>query len=875
MSILGGWGNVKGGTKKDWIVGGILTGLAITGYGVYKLSEYTGADTKPDISSNIFQSVNNAFDTMISFGVSGIGIAGLLALSGSVAKTVQELKLPPMTAIKIVPREGAKIKPESVGKMVHSLRSLYAKHLWNKRKWVKWRITRDREGKIQFKVIVPVEEMRTIQQKLRLAFPDCVVSETSLDLPDYFNPSEGFVTHLKMAESKDQTMGLRNDLSNQMGDILNLMPDESVLEISFSPTSIESIKKSVKKKVETLREEGGRDAEQVVKRVKERVAPTGGVERTAFHVYFDIWSKNSPAAFIGDLSGYTEKDGNKLKGKPYRLMAEKRNPINIHQGLRSLMLWQANKLTDTELTSFLMLPPYGHPIWKHIETAIPRPPVKETDFQGVYGIGYIDSDDPTQDGRAARLKIKTFTNHGLIAGASGGGKGSALGMLAKLDFLKDWVMNPDSSMGMTICDPHGTTLYLYINFLLELERQGYQIPWERVKCVSFGRQGMYEYPVAMNILHMFEGEEIDQVATDVEEIILSAFNSANMSKGVSDLQRALQVILRKKGNRSILDINTLFKATERARRMRAEILSDKTFNNHGVKEWLMEAHRTIEQTGKDLTVSSIDTRLASLTTKQGIQRLLCRKENYFNVAQILEDGNLVLIDFLGAEPETYKLIAGWLSKKYYDESQKRGEGGRPHLLAFDEVQKFNVSKIFTDIICENRKFNMGVLLVTQMVSRLDEELAEAITSNAGFIMSVRQEAGAAGMQKLLGHPFTAEELTKLEKGLEAAIKSDDGVARLKLEYPQFLLNGKPTWKDSDEEKKAMAIAKEKFKELLARDHKTAEEADQEVAEMFGIVTEKKDADNVVPFEKAETEVSAGNQGEQSKVKTGRRVIRRG
>ena len=128
--------------------------------------------------------------------------------------------------------------------------------------------------------------------------------------------------------------------------------------------------------------------------------------------------------------------------------------------------------------------------------------------------------------------------------------------------------------------------------------------------------------------------EIDKVATDVVEVILSAFNSANMSKGVSDLQRALQVILRNE-EASIADITVLFKASDRARRMRQQILNDETFDNHAVREWLLEAHQQIEQSGKSLTVSSIDTRLASLTTKKGIQRLLCRKGNYFNVKEIL------------------------------------------------------------------------------------------------------------------------------------------------------------------------------------------------------------------------------------------------
>jgi hypothetical protein len=855
MGFLGsGWGNIKGGTRTDYIVGASVAGIIGAGYATYKLAGILG-------ETQTQEAIQKASVTGVA-GISALLAGGLI---GAGLKVYQELKTTPVKALKITPREGAKINSEKVWQMTYSLRSLYMKRIWNKRKWLRWRIESDEQGNITFKVIVPAEELRNVEARVKRAFPDCVVSEASPEIS--LNLTGGYVTHLTLSEKHDPTMGLRNDRKNVIGDALYLLPDESVFEVTFSPSSIKSIKRGVKRKIKKLRKENGRDAESYVKRAKERIGAVEGVERTAFTCYFDVWSKRDPSGFIGELSAATEKNGSKLQGRPYRFLIKQRNPLTMKPEKRQLMMHQSNKLTDTELSSFLMLPAPGHPVWDRIETAIPRPKVEADDFQGDYGVGYIDSDDPEQDGRVARLKIKTFTNHGLIAGASGGGKGSTLGMIAKLDYLKDWVTNPDSAMGMTISDPHGTTLYLYINHLLELERQGYEVPWDRVKCVSFGSQGMYEYPVAMNILHMFEGEEIDKVATDVEDVILSAFNSANMSKGVSDLQRALQVILRKE-EASIADINTLFKASDRARRMRQDILNNENFDNYAVREWLLEAHQQIEQSGKDLTVSSIDTRLASLTTKKGIQRLLCRKGNYFNVKEILAEGNLVLIDFLGAEPETYKLIAGWLSKKYFDESQKRGEGGRPHLLVFDEVQKFNVSDIFADIIRENRKFNMGLLLVTQMISKLDDELAETITSNAGFIISVRQEAGAAGMQRLLGKPFTADELTRLEPGLEAAIKSHDGVARLKLDYPQFLLNGKPTWKDSAEEKEAINTAKAKFKELLARDHKPASEADQEVAEVFGLVTEKEQDDNVVPFGK---KPESGADREE----TGRRVVRRG
>jgi hypothetical protein len=820
MGFLGsGWGDEKGGTKTDYIVGGTVAGLGLIGYGTYKVAEFLGE--KHDVIQEI------AGTTLA--GTSLFLVGGMIGVGG---KVYQELKKEPVKALKITPKEKIKIKPDNVWKMVHSFRSLYMKRPWHKRQWLKWRITRDNQG-ITFKVICPATEHRSIESKLKRAFPDCSVSECSVDIP--FDVRQGYVTHLTLSEKSDKTMGLRNDRKNVIGDALYLMPENSVFEITFSPSSMKDIKKAVKQKVKSLRENKDRDTEEAVKRVKERVANSEGIERTAFTCYMDIWSQNEPDGFIGELSAATEKYGSKLQGRPYQFLVKKRNPFLLDDPKRRLLLWQANKLTDTELASFLMLPDEKHPVWQHIETAIPRPKVNPEDFQGDYGIGYIDSDDPKQNGRIAKLRVKTFMNHGLISGASGGGKGSTLGMLAKLDFLKEWVKDPEAAAGMTICDPHGTTLYLWINYLLELERQGYEIPWERVKCVSFGTQGMEEFPVALNLLHRFEGDAVDQVADDTAEAILNAFNSANMSKGISDLQRALQALIGAGKTYTIADIGQLMKNTPVGEELREAIL-DSENPNVEVMRWLADKDAEIAKTKKSLELSSVDTRLAAFITKIGMQRMFIRKENYFDVARILKDGNLVLIDFKGAPKETYKLLAGWLTRRYYYESQKRGEGQRPHILCFDEVQKFDAQEVFTDIICENRKFNMGLLLVTQMISRLDDQLAEAITSNAGFVLSVRQEAGAPGMAKLLGSEFSAEELTKLEPGLEAAIKSIDGVARLKLDYPAFLdENGKATWINTPQEAEAIQRAKDKFRELLARDHKTAKAVDKEVAELLGVV----------------------------------------
>lgn len=846
-----GWGDVKGG--ESWSTGAlVLGGMTLVGGLAYAFSKTTLASDQPDpitladpaSPEALAVATQPGWEVPTALWLSpSIALAGLAGLAAY--KVWMELQKTPLIALRIKPKQNFANNPERVANMVRDFKTIYNKYPWRKRSWIKWQIVRNEDEKYEFRLIIPKTQTMIDKFKsyLSTCFQNAVISEETPQLPDFFDPYDGDATHMTLSNKKDKTLGIQSDLDNKMGDILKMMQPKSIMEITFSPSSGKDIRKAGRRKVRQLeeQEQKGTDTRAEIAQVRERYS--GRI--SAFRVYIDLWSWSGLGGLASRISDRTERS-NKLQGRPYIRMEGRRNPIQYDMRHRAAALWQGNKLTDRELASFLMLPPKNHPVWEHIDKEIVKPPVSNSDFKGSIGIGYIDSDDLDQDGRPARLQIKTLTNHGLVAGAAGGGKGSALSMLVKQDFLQQWMEGKPDSLGMTVCDPHNTFNLLIISYLLDLERKGYKVPWERVKVVSFGYLGN-QYPVAMNLLHQFKGDTPDEVATDLAEVILSAFNSEGMSKGVSDLQRSIQCLLYS-SQASILDIVRLLEYSPESRVLRQSMIANDSFDNEVVKHWLDKVNDKILKEKKDIGVSSIDTRLSQLVTKKSIQRYHLRKDNYFDVSSILANGDLVLVDFLGAEPESFKLIAGWLSKQYYNRSQKRGASKRPHVLIFDEVQKFKVESIYTAIIRENRKFNCGLILSTQQPDRLDEELAETITSNAGFVLSVRQESGAKKMQPLLGSPFTIDELNQLEKGKEGAIKSDDGKARLKLDYPQFLLDGEPTWKDSDEETEAMNIAKAKFTELLARDHKTATQAEEEVYEY------------VYRISKPESEVETGGSG---------------
>lgn len=767
--------------------------------------------------------INQIIDTTITVASGAAITSGILAAGYAGLKLYQATQKQPLAALQITPKSNIKINAARVAGVIKEFRQLYRPFLF-KRIWLKWWIIRDTDGKYQFKLICPADHKKVLKTRLSNAYPDCVVTETNADLPDFYNPEDGEAAHMKLSE-RSKERGLKAFDPYEMGDILSLMEPETILEVMVSPSSIKPIRRDVKKKVDKIRKSKEPDKDLI-----QQIEARNKGDRTAFDVIISVWGKNGIGALLGDISS---KSGhlNKLIGRPYRVGQSKRDSFSWDDRLKPLAKWRQSKLTDEELAPFFFLPHEAHRIWEHIPIEYPRPYVPDNAFSGDYGVGLLDTDNPNKKGRIARLNTDTLTNHGLIAGASGGGKGSALMTFIKQDFLYKWINEPDS-MGATICDPHTEDILLILAHLIDLEKQGIPVPWERVKVVSFGEFGANHYPVAANMLHAPQDQQnnIDRIAEMCEEVVLNAFDSSSLSQSVAQLKRAFQALLITGEQSSLLDVVRLFKHSNDGTSLRQAALKATKQHNAVIYDAIKTLHDEIQTTKKDKQVNAIDTRLAPLLSNKSMQRFFCREGNYFDqIPDFLVNGDLVLIDFKGAAKEMYRLCASWLTNLYFHASQDRGTGGRPHLLVFDEVQKFLATEAFFRILTENRKFNLGLILMTQEAEALDPKLKSSIKQNAGMILSVRQSGdGAKAMAELLGDPFTSDELASLEKGKEAAIRSFEGKARLLLDYPAYVWDGKDAARGSEEEREAKEAAKEKMMELLARDHKTADQADEEI-----------------------------------------------
>lgn len=411
---------------------------------------------------------------------------------------------------------------------------------------------------------------------------------------------------------------------------------------------------------------------------------------------------------------------------------------------------------------------------------------------------------------------------------AGGGKGAIFNFFME-DFLKHWAKK--NGPGLTYADPHRRGILNVVNLLVEMEKEGIEIPWDRVLVLAVGPS---DYPAPLNILHCPEGDDVDKVVGEAVEAIMSAF-SGDLSRSRVQMENAIHGLLWDDEAHTIRDIGQVFKFSEGKLRRRLR----ERLQNPIVKEWFINELEPKFNPDKpqDVNVDAVTTRVNPFLSKRSMQRIFAQPDNALDVNKILNDGYLVLIDFLGAPDEAYKLTAGWLTNRYFREAQKRIDGGREHVMVYDECQKFHVP-VFTNIAKENRKFNLGLVLMTQEIDKLDKDLLSAMGSNAAFVCSVAQSTGAKVMSELMRDRLTPSQLKGLSRVLnsegqvekiEAALWSVDGSSNVVAPPPAFILNGQPTKLESREEAQAIKKAEEKMLELMKRVAKHKDEVDRLLA----------------------------------------------
>lgn len=832
-----GWTKEKGKSfTKDDLKGGWLDknsivpiaascGTIVGGLALWQFKDALGEAIQKVISASI-----------VAGEVSLVGAAASGAIYGA-TKARQVLASGKETiTIKIKPSENQNINMGTVQKMVEGLAQPgYSglEKLVKGRIWYRWQIVKDEKGKISFYLICPKSIGRTVKDLIKLGFPKCLVEvdESYHGIPHFYNPSTGDVGHMAYVTPSKAVLGLKNKLENNMGDILFMMPDESVLEIRFSQVEPKELKKASREEIEDLNEMEKKTKEE---RKKIEAITNRYVGRTTFDVSVILYSNRAIKRMANSITSNT-KGLNRLTLKQYKVLKEHRTPFkySVHTPLPNRkMTWN-----DIELANLMVLPPVEHPVMEFIDVAFEKLKPKPNELNRGHKIAIADSEElivKTPDGkvdfdksRPIRVTTEVFTVHPIISGKSGSGKGAAI--ISILDeFLEKWVTNPNTWPGLTLHDPHGLTIYLIINRLQEIERtKNKQVDWDRVKCFHVGNE---ENPMPLNLLYKDADTNIDDMVEETAQIILQAFESANLTASKIVLEHGLAALLSDKEPHLIEEFSKIFQKTKVVSGKKvtwepSELLEQclDHIDNPFIVDWF---ETEVIEPDNPKNISTVVTRLAPFLNRKNMRDMYSSQENTFaDTKTILDDGHIVLISYQGL-PEghpAFKLTAGWIANRYHNEMKKRNpdEKNRVHLMAFDEAQMFHVSR-FIDIVQQDRKFGFGLMIATQDIDKLNPDLRKALTVNSGMMISLNQSEGAKIMAGLMRDKFTANHLSNLEK-MHAAMWSDEGSANILFPPPAFRYEGEQVrWLDDNgnvtkDHKEVAKLAREKFEELVSRD----------------------------------------------------------
>lgn len=812
--------------------------LGATGFSV--LGVFSGVVHKT--AGIVEQATTEALPIIADIANIGVGSLAFCACAYVGIKGFKYLAPSKLIPIRISPAENGTVDIVKAWKMVEGMGNLrrgWLQGLQKGRIWVSWLVSKDQQGKIQFRCLVPNDVAEYTRQQIKLGFPGAMaeIEHDFKGLP-FFKDGEGRAGHLQMAFN-NQAYGLRNDVENNVGNILSMMPNGSIMEIRFSPTQIKELRNSGRGLISRIR---GKDrTPEQTRKIKAITERYDG--KSAFDVAITLFSKTNQIAPMAHQISQHTKGLNRLFLRQYKVFSKYRNPLNwnlIAPLPHRTMTWN-----DRELANLIMLPDANHPVMESIDIALEKRKPKANELNRGHKIGVADhpellvKDDKGSiqfdKGRPIRVTTEVFTVHPIISGKSGSGKAAVI--ISILDeFLEKWVENPKTFPGFTLNDPHELTILLVINRLQELERKGKKIPWERVRCF---RVGTGEYPMPMNLLHKTDGEQtdIDAMVKETLEIILEAFKG-DLSKSQVYLENALQALLYDNESHIIAEIPRLFKKDKSG--YLKQILSH--LQNPLVYQWWMDE---VVNADKKINTDAIVTRLNPFLSQKSMQRMYCQTQNVFDAQKIFDDGHIVLLSYKSSPPEAFKLTAGWLANNYHRTIQKRNpdDPNREHLLIFDESQEFHVPK-FTKIVQQDRKFGLGLVTCTQDIHKLDSQLTEALKINSGMMISLNQSEGSKVMSGLMRNEFAPSHLSKLPK-MHCAVWSDEGAANMVVPPPAFLENGEMVkWKDAkgnvtDHHKQVSREAREWFEELIKRECRHSSEVDAEIMERMTGKKERK------------------------------------
>jgi hypothetical protein len=674
------------------------------------------------------------------------------------AKDIRYVRLLPSIATE----SGSKKVMQLVSTFGSMMRSWEDKLLKGK-PWFRFRIHMDENKEIALYFGYPQDKESSVFDTIRAIYPNCELHP--IVHKEFPQPEKGGTGgHFYLIKGRQKGLPLASIADHKespLGDILNTLRPNTMIDIQFSPDSWKSIKERAEDAVDDLKDKKitKLTPEEKNKRKSLNKRVTG--REDGFKVRVSLWSgheysKSVIRSVANTIEATLKSDGAahfyRWRNPWYHPLLD-RNPIPLPIPT-TVMSWSGE-----ELANLVHLPAGDHQIYQRprgIQDPKSRgyvPHLQENhrtleDWELSEGV-YMGEQVHPINSRKIRISFEQLTKHFLLTGSPGMGKSSLIIDMLD-DFIRQWIKDPNHP-GFTLIDPSRETIAVIQNRIAYMEKkEGLKIPKERIKYFNLTNQSNY-FP-ALNLLHVPSGTDFQTAADDAADVILHAAGSGDsLTEAKRILKNTIQALMMDTVKHSILAI--------------PEFLRNPDFRfrvNNRIKNKDLYVYREIEGWGDEpIESDAILNRIDPLLRNKTMRRMYAQKDFTFDIRKYMDEGCLIFIDTLGLSPEGMRITVGNLINQYHQIAKKRPKGSKYHFMLVDEAHLVQIP-IISKIIAEDRKFRFGIGLVTQSIDQIvDREILKSLNLIGTIVTCAQNGFGADKIEKMTEGHFTQSFITSL------------------------------------------------------------------------------------------------------------------
>lgn len=344
------------------------------------------------------------------------------------------------------------------------------------------------------------------------------------------------------------------------------------------------------------------------------------------------------------------------------------------------------------------------------------------------------------------IKKEDRRRHMYVVGKTGAGKSVMLKNMIYGDIL--------SGEGLAFIDPHGDAVEELLNY----------IPEHRMKDVIYIDPSDTDFPVALNMLDLKEGESKELLADGIVTAFKRLFGESWGPRLQYILTTTILTLLNCQ-NVSLVAVQRIL-TDENYRKFLLKQVKDPFL----LKFWNVEfAEMAKNQKLLSDTLSPIQNKVGRFLSSSMIRNMIGQVKSTVDLQEAMNSGKIILINLSQGKigEENSMLLGGMLITRLYTNAMQRAKmpenERRDFYLYVDEFQNFS-TETFVKILSEARKYGLNLVVAHQYIDQLDRNIQDAIFGNVGTMINfVVGPKDANRLEKEYTPYLTGEDLVNLER----------------------------------------------------------------------------------------------------------------